>query len=973
MGAAAVSAVMISGPVQAQAQVKTFNVPAQPAATGVAALARQADVQILISAADARGRSVREVRGVYSVAEALERLLAGSGLVARSTGPLTWVVLPTTAGADRNASVDTAQLDDVIVTGTLLRGPAYTPSPVVVVRRDDLDRAGLATVGDALLALPQNHAASANPTASLTSSDPMQSNFGLATGVNLRGLGADSTLVLVNGRRMAGAGGRGDFADTSGVPTAAVDRVDVLLDGASALYGSDAVGGVVNIILRRDFVGQESRLRLGAVEGGGESIIAAHTIGHRWGSGHLLASYEHQRQKPLSMSDRPYAATGDLRPFGGLDHRYQFGNPGNIVRLVNGVYVSDFAIRPGPDGQANSVGEFAAGAQNYGYARQNSYLVPRQDRNSAYVHARQELGAALELSGDLRLSRREFEVGTLLPTVTATVTTANPFFFSPTGATSHTIAYAFGNDLGAGSREGQVESLGASLGARLKLARGWEAEAFVTYGAETTKEAQRGMLQSTYLQEALGNTPDNPATSYSAARDGYLNLFGAGAQNTPAVLAFISSGYANYAYENQVASANLIVQGPVLTLPGGPLRIAVGAQFRTESMDQRSEVFTSGLSPTFTVTPTRERELVAGFLEMRVPIFGAENARPGLQRLELSLAGRIESYDDIGSTTNPKIGLLWVPVDDLKLRANWGTSFRAPAMSELAERYFIAATYASDVSGRVAVVYQGGGNPDLKPETADTLTAGFDYAPSGRPWRFGASVFDVRFKDQIGRPAIDNILQVLLDPTLAPFVRRVRPGNAADLAEVEALINHPAYLLPGALPAAAFGAIADGRWVNTASVEVRGVDVNGFYDLTVGGGDLTLGIAGSYMADFKRQTTPAAPQVDLVGTYGSPVDFRGTASAAWRRDDFDVRFAVNQVSGYRDFSGNRISAWTTADVQMGWRPSASWGEGVAVIASIRNLFDRDPPFYDAITGIGFDAGQADPLGRQFSLQLTKRW
>jgi len=269
---------------------------------------------------------------------------------------------------------------------------------------------------------------------------------------------------------------------------------------------------------------------------------------------------------------------------------------------------------------------------------------------------------------------------------------------------------------------------------------------------------------------------------------------------------------------------------------------------------------------------------------------------------------------------------------------------------------------------------EGGGNPDLEPETAESLTASLTYAPKTRPGlRLETTVFDTRFDNQIGRPALSNVSQALLDPTLAPFVTRIDPTSAADRARVESLINDPAYLLPGLLPPEVFGVIIDGRWVNTTLVQVRGLDAALSYELERGGGRLRLEGAGTYVIDYQRALTPAAPLVELVDSFGSPVDFRGTAAATWFRGDHSLRAVLNHVSGYRDAADRRIDPWTTLDAVAGWSPSGGPLEGLQVFLTVRNLLDADPPFYDAPFGIGFDAGQADPLGRTVSLQLTRRW
>ena len=284
-GASAAACVLAAASqAQCQAQdLRSFRIPAGPLGQALTAYGVQADRQLLFTSDLVAGLSSPGLRGRYTPEAGLDRLLAGTGLSWSESRPGVIVLRRSAPGRAAAAPPEPATaVEGVVVTGTLLKGPADTPSPVTVVTRADLFRTGRATVADALVSLPQNYAGSATQTSILAGTDPMQSNSGFATGVNLRGLGPDSTLVLVNGRRMAGTGGRGDFADVTAIPTAAVQRGDVLLDGASALYGSDAVGGVVNIILRRNFEGHESRLRFGAARGGAESVIAAHTFGARW-------------------------------------------------------------------------------------------------------------------------------------------------------------------------------------------------------------------------------------------------------------------------------------------------------------------------------------------------------------------------------------------------------------------------------------------------------------------------------------------------------------------------------------------------------------------------------------------------------------------------------------------------------------------------------------------------------------------
>jgi|SRR5690606_22152640 len=211
--------------------VRDFDIPAGRLEPALVAFASQADVQLLYTAELVGGLQTEGVVGRHSPEAALTRLLEGTGISWSTARPGVIVLRRPQASRAEEA----ARLGDVLVTGTLLRGPQESPSPVTVITRGELDASGAGAVSELLTSLPQNYAGSATPGTLLTLNDTEGSNSSLSTGINLRGLGEDSTLVLVNGRRVAGTGSRGEFADLSAVPGAALERVDVLLDGASAL------------------------------------------------------------------------------------------------------------------------------------------------------------------------------------------------------------------------------------------------------------------------------------------------------------------------------------------------------------------------------------------------------------------------------------------------------------------------------------------------------------------------------------------------------------------------------------------------------------------------------------------------------------------------------------------------------------------------------------------------------------------
>ena len=212
-------------------------------------------------------------------------------------------------------------------------------------------------------------------------------------------------------------------------------------------------------------------------------------------------------------------------------------------------------------------------------------------------------------------------------------------------------------------------------------AGGWTLTA--AYAREHGENASSNQLNSTFLREALGAIADNPATAYSAPRDGYFNPFADGSNSSPAALAFIGSGWARGVGETTVSSINALADGSLFTLPAGDAKLAAGLAFRRETFERQDTSFTSGVAPSVGVPVAFDRDVASAFAEVRIPLFSAENRRAGFERLELSIAGRFEKYSDAGQTTSPKVGVLWQPYSELVLRANYGESFRAPALREL--------------------------------------------------------------------------------------------------------------------------------------------------------------------------------------------------------------------------------------------------------------------------------------------------
>jgi iron complex outermembrane receptor protein len=1014
LSAAALVAAVAASAAQAQTAHR-IDIAAGSLESALDALANQTHEQMLFTPDVVSGRRAAPLHGDFTAEQALARLLANSPVKVRRAGPNMLVLtsapalratpqeamaapgrpfavqaavpvdaaplgqpMPAAPAGSRTAAELTANtVEELKVTGSHIRG-GRSASPLVVIDREALDRSGFATVAEAVDALPQNFAGQATEGTLSTRADNLGSNVTFATGVNLRGLGPSATLVLVNGRRVAGSGAKGDFVDLSTIPAIAIERVEVLLDGASAIYGSDAVGGVVNVILRKNYEGAEVRVRAGgATAGGPEEAQVGLALGKQWDNGGLFASYEGYRRTALTAADRPYTASADLRPFGGSDRRELFSFPGNIVGVnpATGLSGAFYGIPAGQSGVGLTPASFTGGVINRQTPQLGLDILPDQREQSLYVSGWRTVAPWLEVSGDLRYGFRKARAQVLPSVSTLTVTRANPFYVSPIGASSEQILYSFAGELGNGLTLQSAESLSATLGTEIKLPHDWRGSGYLAFSQEIDERTGAGILNALILNEALGTSADRPDTAYSPARDGFFNPFAGQGGSSAAVLKAIGSGFSSTRPKDRAETINLQADGDLFTLPGGPVKAAIGGQFRREIFIAHGSNYTSTPAPVPTALAVGDRTVSAAFAEVRVPIVGAPNRLPGVETLELSLAGRVEDYSDFGRSFNPKAGLLWAPSDELELRSTYGRSFRAPTLRDLNAAPLNNAINLTVNGAQVSTIALQGGNPTLRPETATSWTVGGDYRPAwAQGLHLSATWFQIQFQNRIDRPVAQNLAGALSDPRFVSFIQRLDPAhNPADLAKVQALLASPA-TLGTTIPAQSFAAIIDLRLVNTGVLDVSGFDLSGSYGLPAFGGHLSLAANGSRLLTYSQRLTPNAPSADLVGHATYPAKLKTRLTADWSRGPATVGVALNTVSAFTDSVGSHIAGQATVDLQgrlIGPRDSR-WA-GLTLAVNVRNLFDKAPPFYDNPLGLAYDPANGDVIGRFVSLQLTKAW
>lgn len=897
----------------------------------------------------------------------LPRLMLGLGLITCGAG----ICAQESARSDRDASSDkSVALEEITVTGSHIRGSAPVGSPLIVVTREDLDKSGYGRVQDYMATLPQNFDGSTSEGFGV-SADVGAANLTRGKGLDLRGLGASGTLILINGRRQPAGGLEGSFVDISSIPAAAIERIEILTDGASALYGSDAVGGVVNYILRKDYEGMEVNGRVASTDDFADEMQLAALGGHSWGNANLLFGYQYSRRDALLAADRPYSSMNqDYRSLGGSDFRNITSDPGTILDFQNPTY----AIPRGQNGTNLTVGQLIPGEANYQEAGPGLSAQPGQEQHDAFMRFAWRPSERAELYAQGRYGRRDMDFKRAGESSILYVPETNPFAVNPYGSGGVFVAYDFSKIVGPLLESGQVDTYTLGVGADIALSGSWVLKVGADYGREKNQSLMRNAVSYDRLDACLSGI----ATS-AQCPGAPLNVFGDGAiaVNDPATVGFIKDNYF-LAGTSKIKTISAVTDGNLFDLPAGSVKLAVGADYRDESLSTVGYRFSPSNSVVVPNNPrlgNPDRQVSAAFAELLVPLLG-DPAGGERGRLELSFAGRYEDYSDFGSTFDPKIGVSFAPTQDLLLRASWGTSFRAPRFNE-ANEATSSDSFAFEVAdprsptGSSVVLWLSGADPNIGPETADIWTAGFDLQPIALAGlRISATYFHIDYKDKIAVGG-DYASTLLAESDWAAIITRDPTP-----AQVDAICARPDFTdfgygrCPFPTPPAA---IMDLRLRNLSQLKLHGIDLDLNYRTDVLAGQLSFGLAGTYMLGYERSVSAGAPLVDIVDTVGYPAALRLRGSVSWSMQGWMASTMVNYVGAYDDPVRSRdVGSWTTVDVVAGYQFShGSWLEDTILQVAATNAFDRKPPFVNIQAG--FDSANARETGRSVSLSVTKRW
>lgn len=879
------------------------------------------------------------------------------------------------ASAQAQTVEEPDESEEIVVTGTLIRGVGETGSDQITIGEEDIVATGATRVADVLADVPQ-----------------VTSNFNRlptyeAAGImvnrpdirNLTGASAASTtLVLMDGHRMTPVGGF-SAADPDVIPPSLLQRIEIVPDGGSSIYGADAVAGVLNFITKRRFDGAELSGHYGVADSY-ESYDASLTLGREWATGSLFGSYTYAYHDPLMNRDRDYVV--ETQPNVGYC-------PQATVYDASGTTV----LSPTPFVPCSIVDDGS--------------LLPEETRQSVFLGFNQELNDSIEFNLSAFHTRRE-AVGfvdpnnsrgealicdPLLGAACATVGgTLYPGFSSVPGDAPgvQRVRFSF-DDVQSNESPNTLEVFQFTPEFDIQLGGDWEMRALASFGESRTTGRRPTFDSAALSTEIAAGTFDvyEPANSDPAALD-----------------AVLANNFAQYI--QSLADVRVVADGSLFQLPGGGVKLAVGAEYQDESFEGAFQV----IRPADEASARRtrgDRDVTSVFAEVNVPIVGDDNELPLVHALTLSASARYDDYSDVGDTTNPRVGLTWQPVDWINVRSSWGESFTAPAMGDLhAPDSRIVVVPQSDLAfldpaltGGPACPLPGlgfltalqctyflrpsvaivGGNPDLEPQTAETFSVGFDVEPPFVPGlRFGVTYYKVEIEDQFNLVA-GAITQLFTNPALASYwIRDPNLGQVSSIAGSLPVEGPPlASVFTGLGPSY----YIDLRRNNLGLATQDGLDFTLSYTHDTSFGSLFANVGGTYILGREESPVEGSPLVSVIEddisrlavstSFGATIgDLTGRVT--WNHSGgYSLSTPANGTAGPPQTD---VDAFDTVDLFLGYDfQGDDWTNGVSLTFNVGNAFDEDPPFYNGTQTLSSASGYTNgsTLGRYFQVGLRKQF
>ena len=895
---------------------------------------------------------------------------------------------------------------EIVVTGSRSRrDPLSQDAPIVFVDQDDIAKTGLNSINDVLQRLPSSGGGLSSKfnTSGNIGNPPDGGGVGAgAAEVDLRYLGSRRVLVLVDGLRFvngASASGIPGSTDLNAISESAIERVEVLQDGASAIYGADAIAGVVNIITKRRQAGFQASAQLGGYWEEGDGFTQNYQLS--WGNGgdgplQVVVGGSYVKQNPVLTADRALSAFPE--PYADVCIGATCSSFTPNGRYLGSIFVNGNATLIAPVlGRRSTPADFRgfiSPADRFNFAPFNYLQIPLE-RLGLFGNLRYELADNVNFSAKALWNRREsknkaaplpFGIGPSLgvsPVLDGIVVDAtNPFnpFGVDLGGANGNVDAIFRRFIEGGPRrfEQSVNTAYgvATLDGKFDIGgRNWFWDVNAVYGRNKAKQDMFGNINSGLLAQALG-----PLASCTAPCVPF-NLFGGEGSITPEMIDFVTFEQ-NDSSKQTTFDATGNLSGSLLELPGGALGLAVGLEYRKlKGQFDPDPIVAAGFSSDQPGLPTSGSYSVKeAYAELNAPLLANV---PFADLLELSGAVRFSDYSTSGSTTTFKAGVNWKPIEDLRLRGTWAEGFRAPAIGELfgTQSRFdevlddpcsshagnnAPRRFSNDAEVRAACVASGvpadgsyeqanaqisvitGGNEDLAPETSKSWVIGGVYSPSWlRRFSIEANWYKIRVDGAIQAiPRSTTILNCLLtnDPATCALVTRVN----GELTQVEGFLQ------------------------NIAAIKTKGIDVNVAYS----GLETEIGKFGfTWNNTFLRNYDvivpgPSGPELlDREGTQvGSPAQafpkYKSVAVIDWEGTDFGATLTGRAVGKLKEVGGHEMNAVFYTDLQLRWSPQF-FAERFGFAVGVNNLADVRTPGCITCESNNFSQSVHDVPGRYF--------
>jgi iron complex outermembrane receptor protein len=888
-----------------------------------------------------------------TIARSLRLVFSGGAIAAGLSFPAQAVLAQDTAPAP---------IARVEVTGSAIkRIDAETAVPVTIIKADDLKKQGITTVEQVMANLSVSQSQTGT-------SQSVGASTGGASFADLRGIGANKTLVLLNGRRLANNAFDSSAPDLNMIPFAAIERVEVLRDGASALYGSDAVGGVINFITKKDFQGGVATFGESVPQHSGGKQINANVA---YGFGDLDTDrynvsfvIDHQEQNAILGGERPF----NTRFPGGLSSSTA---PANY-------YQGGDSVNPNAAAGCNAANLISDGGSGC-YMATSPFVdyIPRSRRDSGLIRGTFKLNANHELGVEYLTSESMVSsniapvpYGNLYINRTRPDGSANPFYpvdasldpnytepNMPAGVLPGFV-HAKWRDLPNGSRMDKntnqqqrlVVSLQGTLGA-------WDYNTGLTWNENKVREELFGYSDGNIISQGVLN--------------GVINTFGEqNAAGTALLNSASLSGTVQHA-RGQTTGLDFKASRELGNwLGAGNAGLALGAQGSHENFISAANtefaekvVASTGIDPNS--FNSGSRNVYALYGELEVPV---------LKSLSVTGSVRYDHYSDFGGTTNPKLGFKFTPTRNVMVRGSYSTGFRAPSLYDVnsAQSYTNSGgTYddpvncpggvnvpgkskAANCGQQFQVLY--GGNKNLQPEKSKNATLGVMIEPINN-LTVGVDLWAIQMEHMIGVLASED---VFADPALYAGV--YHRNAAGDLSTDGSQCPSPTNC-----------GYIDLRTQNLGGLKTNGIDLSATYRLrTAGYGTFTLSDNATWVHKYDYQNDEGGDWHKNVGVYsgaGPVFRWQNTANLGWNKGNLAAGLTARYKSGYTDVvPTNEVASYTTFDTYVSWAQKKGFG----ITAGVRNLFDRDPPL--SLQGSQFQSGYDprfyDPIGRTYYVRAS---